>query len=43
MVAEDKVADYGRTIGEVVYGFSDRAVLESPPGLWDRAIRPNRK
>jgi hypothetical protein len=21
------------TIGEVVYGFGDRAVLESPPGL----------
>jgi len=26
-----------------LYGFSDRAVLESPPGLSDRAIRPNGK
>jgi hypothetical protein len=32
-LAEGKAADERRTIGEVVYGFSYRAVLESPPGL----------
>jgi len=38
-LAEGRAADYRRTIGEVVYGFCDHAVLKSPPGLWDREIR----
>ncbi len=38
-LAKGRAADYRRTIGEVVYGFCDHAVLKSPPGLWDRAIR----
>jgi hypothetical protein len=30
---EGEATDCLRTIGEVVYGFNDRPVLESPPGL----------
>ena len=40
-LAEGKATDYLRTIGEAVYEFSDRVVLESPRWLCDRAISPN--
>ncbi len=38
-LAKGRAADYRRTIGEVVYGFCDHAVLKSSAGLWDHAIR----